>query len=96
VTEDEWRHAYPNERSFTYQARCNGQQIMLRLDRIYISGQTVEATFEWRTKQTPVPTNHWMVLTKYMPAQAPYIGKGRWTMQIPEIKNSTLTDKIVD
>jgi exonuclease III len=92
---DEWRHVYPNKRSFTYQVKSNRQQIMSRLDRIYVSNQAVEATFEWRIKQTPVPTDHWMVSTKYVPAQAPYIGKGRWTMQVPEIKNKTLTDKIV-
>ena len=37
-----------------------------------------------------------MVSTKYAPLHTPYIGKGRWTMHIPAIKNETLMDKIID
>ena len=91
---DTWRHAYPNERSFTYRANVNDQNIMSRLDRIYTSDLIANLTFDWKIRQTSVPTDHWMVSTKYAPAQAPYIGKGRWTLQTTELKNKDLMTKI--
>lgn len=93
---DTWRHAFPNERSFTYRANINGQHIMSRLDRIYTSEQVGKMAFDWKIKQTSVPTDHWMVSTKYAPAKAPFIGKGRWMMQTSELKNKDLMDKITN
>lgn len=75
--QDTWRHAFPHDRSFTYRANCNGQQIKSRLDRIYTSSTAAKHTYGWKICQTAVPTDHWMVLAKYAPAEAPYIGKGR-------------------
>lgn len=94
--EDTWRHAFPHERSFTYRATVNGQAMKSRLDRIYTSKEAAKATFDWKTSQTSVPTDHWMVSVKYAPAHAPYIGRGRWTMQIPELKNEILIDRLID
>ena len=94
--EDAWRHAFPNERNFTYRANVNGQYIMSRLDRIYTSEQTTKVTFDWKIKQSSVPTDHWLVSAKYAPTQAPYIGKGRWTFQTSEIKNKDLMERIVN
>lgn len=74
--EDTWRHAFPQERAFTYRARCNGQAIMSRLDRIYTSRDAGKAAFDWKIIQTSVPTDHWMVSVKYAPTNAPYIGNG--------------------
>ena len=37
-----------------------------------------------------------MVSVKYAPAQAPFIGTGRWTMQIPELKNEDLMKRITN
>ena len=93
---DSWRHAFPHERLYTYRATNNGQAIMSRLDRIYTSIETAKATFNWKAYQTSVPTDHWMVSTKYAPTQAPLIGKGRWTMQIPELKNEDLLKRIIE
>lgn len=94
--EDSWRHAFPHDREFTYRAQLNGQAIKSRLDRIYSSKETASALFEWKISQTSVPTDHWMVSVKYAPAQAPFIGNGRWTMQIPELENDTLIDRLID
>ena len=56
--EDAWRHTFPNERNFTYHANVNGQYIMSRLDRIYTLEQTTKVTFNWKIKQSSVPTDH--------------------------------------
>ena len=92
--QDTWRHAFPHERSFTYRAQSNGQQIKSRLDRIYTSSAAAKHTFGWKTCQTAVPTDHWMVLVKYAPADAPYIGKGRWTWQTSSLADKELTEEI--
>jgi hypothetical protein len=47
-------------------------------------------------KQTSVPTDHWMVTTKYAPNSAPFIGKGQWTWQIPSLENKKLMDQLVE
>ena len=91
---DTWCHAFPNERSFTYRANNNGQQIKSRIDRIYSSDIIARSSFDWKLKQTSVPTDHWMVQVKYAPTQVPFIGKGCWTWQIPEPKNVELMENI--
>ena len=37
-----------------------------------------------------------MVSTKYAPSHAPFVGKGRWTMQIPALKDDTLMKRVID
>ena len=88
--EDLWCHAFPHERAFTYRATINRQAIMSRLDRIYTSNEVAKEVFDWKNTQTSVPTDHWMVSVKYAPLQAPFIGTGWWTMQLPELKNEEL------
>ena len=94
--EDSWRHAFPHDRCFTYQANSNGQAIKSRLDRIYTSKEATKATYDWKIAQTSVPMDHWMVSTKYAPSHTPFIGKGRWTMQTPALKNDTLMKHVID
>jgi exonuclease III len=94
--QDSWRHAFPHDRCFTYRAHNNGLQIKSRLDRIYTSTTAAKHTFGWLTSQTAVPTDHWMVLTKYAPADAPFIGKGRWTWQLPSLEDKELIKKVVE
>ncbi|KAH8982304.1 Endonuclease/exonuclease/phosphatase [Lactarius deliciosus] len=95
---DQWRHQYPNECSFTYWANVNGTHIKSHIDRIYTSSKAAKFTFNWRMKQTSVPTNHWMVIAKYAPTSAPYIsdGNGRWTWQKSSLKDKELMDQVVE
>ena len=69
---------------------------MSRLDRIYTSNEAAKETFDWKITQSSVPTDHWMVSVKYAPLQAPFIGTGRWTMQLSELKNEDLLNKLID
>ncbi len=91
--QDSWRHAYPHDRNFTYHANNNGQQIKSHLDRIYTSSTAAKHTFDWKSCQTAVPTDHWLVMTKFTPADAPYIRKGRWMLQLPALENKDLIDE---
>jgi hypothetical protein len=84
---DAWRIAYPNEKEFTYRANTIQGQIKARLDRIYTSRPTSLLIYDWTTTPSPVPTDHWLVVVKYAPKEAPEIGKGRWTLPILLLRN---------
>ncbi|KAH9049817.1 Endonuclease/exonuclease/phosphatase, partial [Lactarius deliciosus] len=94
--QDTWRHNNPNERAFTYRAMNNGTHRKSRLDRIYTSADAAKLTFEWKMAHTSVPTNHWLVSTKYAPTETPALGKGRWTWQLSSLEDKKLLLKIVN
>jgi ribonuclease HI/exonuclease III len=93
--QDAWRLSHPNERVYTYRANVNSQEIKSRLDRIYIASQLTQLTFNWEMTPSPVPTDHWLVLVKYAPADAPEIGKGRWTLPLHMTENQKVLDAII-
>jgi exonuclease III len=93
---DAWRHAYPNHKVFTYRAIANNKPIKSRLDRIYIAPRATQHTFNWQHCATPVPTDHWLVSVKFAPLDAPYIGNGRWTWNIPSLQNKKLITAVVN
>lgn len=90
--QDLWRHCFPHDCSFTYRAN---HQIKAHLDRTYTSNTVAKHTFGWATCQTTIPTDHWMVLTKYAPANTPFIRKGRWTWQISSLEDKKLIKKVI-
>ena len=94
--QDSWRHAYPNYKTYTYRAFANDHPIKSRLDRIYTSRTVAQHSFNWQHSATPVPTDHWLVLLKYAPRDAPYIGNGRWTLNILSLTNKKLMTTIVN
>ena len=93
--QDHWRHAYPNERSFTYRALRNDNWIQSRLDRIYAARNHETNLIEWNVCPTATPTDHWMVSVKYAPRDAPDIGNGRWTWPLPSLSDETLINKVI-
>ncbi|KAI0303267.1 Endonuclease/exonuclease/phosphatase, partial [Russula brevipes] len=92
--QDAWRRASPNEREFTYRATVNGTNIKSRIDRIYAASEHHQHLFEWHIGCTTVPTDHWMVQTKFAPKDAPKIGKGRWTCPPALLNNDELLRQI--
>ncbi len=93
--QDTWRHAHPNERSFTYRAGARNQQIQSRIDRIYVARHLQQHTFSWKIEASIVPTDHWLVQMKYAPNDAPRTGKGRWTWPLNQIEDQNTLGKIV-
>jgi len=75
--QDEWRHNHPNECAFTFRTRANDQDVKSCLDRIYIAKQTTPLTYDWKMKPSSVPIDHWIMMVKYAPKDAPSLGKGR-------------------
>jgi exonuclease III len=94
--QDTWRLAYPKERQFTYRAETADHQIQSRLDRIYTARRISQMTYDWKAGPSPVPTDHWLVSAKYAPADAPTIGKGRWTLPIHMLKNENFMNALVN
>ena len=94
--QDHWRHAYPNDRTFTYRAFHRDGWIQSRLDRIYAARNQERNLLEWNACPTATPTDHWMVSVKYAPSDAPDIGSGRWTWPLQSLKEEALIDKIVE
>ena len=46
--QDQWRHAYPKAREYTYRAMHNEKPIKSRLDRIYVAKSKANFTFDWK------------------------------------------------
>ena len=92
--QDSWRHTFPNERCFTYRANANGNPILSRLDRIYTARPINDQILEWKNLQTAVPTDHSLVMAKYSPTSAPFVGKGRWTWRSHALNDESLMDKV--
>ncbi|KAH9069528.1 Endonuclease/exonuclease/phosphatase [Lactarius deliciosus] len=92
--EDIWRRYHPTDRCFTYRANINGRQIQSRINRIYVARRNAELTYEWKIVPTPVPTDHWLTMTKYAPAETPVIGKGQWSLKTHMLNDTKLLDKI--
>ena len=93
--QDHWRHAYPNDRIFTYRAPHENDWIHSRLDRIYAARKHVPTLFEWKAGPTAMPTDHWMVTVKFAPNDAPDIGNGRWTWPLQSLNDTPLLGKII-
>lgn len=85
--QDQWRHAYPKAREYTYRGMANGKPIKSQLDRIYVAKDKARLTFDWLIEPSTVPTDHWLVTVKYAPKKAPHIGKGRWTLPLRMLKD---------
>ena len=93
--QDQWRHAHPNSKQYTYRTFANQKTRLSRLDRIYSARTHSQTVFEWKTQLTAVPTDHCLVSLKFAPKDTPYIGSGRWTWYIPSLDEERLLNKIV-
>ena len=92
--QDQWRHAHPSEKQFTYRTRKNGKTRLSRLDRIYSAQRHSQLIFDWKAEPTAVPTDHWLVSLKYALKDAPLIGRGHWTWFIPSLEEEHLLNEI--
>ena len=86
---------YPDEKTFTYRANTANGQIKSRLDRIYIARHISAMIYEWVQTPSPVPTDHWLVMIKYAPKEAPQIGKGRWTLPLDLLKDKDFVNQVI-
>lgn len=86
---------HPDEKAFTYRANANRSEIKSCLDRIYVTSRLTNFTFDWIITPSLVPTDHWLVVVKYAPKEAPKIGKGQWTLPLHLLKNNKFMERII-
>ena len=93
--QDQWRHAHPSKKEYTYCIIKNKKSRKSRLDRIYSARKHAQLVFDWKTEPTSVPTDHYLIFLKFAPKDAPLIGNGHWTWFIPSLNEEALLTEIV-
>ncbi|KIM64469.1 hypothetical protein SCLCIDRAFT_15235 [Scleroderma citrinum Foug A] len=89
--QDTWHHSFPDERSFSY---ISAHNTMSRIDRIYTNSTTGKCLSDWVVECSEVPSDHRMILVRFAPQNAPYIGKGHWSWPVGLLYNKPLNGKI--
>ena len=65
------------------------------LNHIYAVKHLQQLLFGWKHSPTTIGTDHWMVLVKYAPKDAPHIGKGRWSWPRALLEDENLIKRLV-
>ncbi|KAG2737226.1 hypothetical protein P692DRAFT_201674831, partial [Suillus brevipes Sb2] len=91
--QDTWRSLHPTSRLFTFYSNTNTYS---RLDRIYTAPQHDRNTHHWESCTTAIPSDHKMVLVRFIPQNAPFIGNGRWTWPLSLMNEKKLFNDISD
>ncbi|KAI0348931.1 hypothetical protein OH77DRAFT_1499698 [Trametes cingulata] len=78
----------PTTKMYTYIQSATGSQS--RIDRIYVSRTVEKDVDDWCSTTTGVPTDHKMVSVMVANKQAPYVGKGRWSLPTHLLTDDTL------
>lgn len=89
--QDTWRSMNPTSRLFTFYSNTNSYS---RLDRIYTSPRHERNVHNWESCTTAIPSDHKMVLVRFIPKNAPFIGKGRWAWPLSLMNDKKLFDDI--
>lgn len=89
---DGWRNTNPTTKAYTFWQEGTGSQS--RIDRIYMTDHTMESCQDWKTEAPGITTDHQMVSTQLVDREAPFIGRGRWTMPLHLIKDQALNRDI--
>ncbi|KZP06552.1 DNase I-like protein, partial [Athelia psychrophila] len=91
---DGWRTTNPTEKNYTHYAKGHGSHS--RLDRIYTTTALNKTATDWTIEQPAIKTDHKMVTVRLTNPEMPYIGRGRWTMQIHIIKNKRFMEGLIE
>ncbi|EPQ51600.1 hypothetical protein GLOTRDRAFT_27271, partial [Gloeophyllum trabeum ATCC 11539] len=86
-----WCTDNPSERRYTFYSSLNR---FSRIDRIYSRTNHVPKLSEWYMGPSVTPTDHNLVSVRYAPANAPYIGPGRWAWPAGLIHEEALLQHI--
>jgi exonuclease III len=75
--QDSWRINNPTMRSFMFYSNTNSHS---HLDRIYSSPTHELSICGWDSCTSAIPTDHRMILVRYVPTNTPFVGTGRWSL----------------
>ncbi|KAG2069426.1 hypothetical protein BDR04DRAFT_1128848 [Suillus decipiens] len=90
---DTWRSLYPMSRLFTFYSNTNTYS---HLDWIYMAPQHKRNTHHWESCTTTIPSDHKMVLVRFIPQNAPFIGNQCWTWPLSLMNEKKLFNNISD
>ncbi|KAK0477655.1 Endonuclease/exonuclease/phosphatase, partial [Armillaria novae-zelandiae] len=90
---DGWRHINPERREYTY-TQMSGKFSRSRIDRIYVSDKVLKNSDRWEIRHPPIGTDHQIVSVRVTHDQAPYLGKGRWTMPLHLLNNKKVIQEV--
>ncbi|KAL1749169.1 Endonuclease/exonuclease/phosphatase, partial [Schizophyllum fasciatum] len=88
---DGWRSEYPDTKAYTFQSNKGRRS---RLDRIYVSKESLKNSHSWFIKKSGISTDHDMVGYTLTDEKIPFIGKGRWTMPLFLIDDRKLDEAV--
>ncbi|KAF5373439.1 hypothetical protein D9615_009490 [Tricholomella constricta] len=85
---DGWRTTFPTAKEFSFLQDATKSQS--RIDRIYVSPSVLQTAREWKMEPSGIPgADHKLVSVQVAHLNAPWIGKGRWS-----IPHHVLNDKM--
>lgn len=91
---DGWRLSEPTRKDFSFPQR--GSLTRSRLDRIYATTDLVNSSHTWSIRSTGVQTDHRLASAALNTANAPYVGRGRWTMPLHLLSDDRFLQKLAD
>ncbi|TFY53337.1 hypothetical protein EVJ58_g9508 [Rhodofomes roseus] len=90
---DGWRLSEATTKDYTYPQR--GGPSCSRLDRIYANSALMSRSLLWELRTTGVQTDHRLAVTRLTAAEAPFIGKGRWTLPLQLLSDSVFLNDAI-
>ncbi|KAI0654343.1 Endonuclease/exonuclease/phosphatase, partial [Cubamyces menziesii] len=91
---DGWRRTHDGQLAFTYQ-HTNGTT-QSRLDRIYAARMIRKDADNWGLEEAGIQTDHKVAYVEIADREAPFVGKGRWTMPLHLLKDETMQQKMLE
>jgi ribonuclease HI/exonuclease III len=94
--QDGWRRNHTERKEFTYgHSRSTGNPLS-RLDRFYVTEDTLINTNEWDIYRTPgkISTDHHAITFRMHNPSIPFIGRGRWSMPLYLVDDKALQEEV--
>lgn len=89
---DGWRSTFPTTKAFSFMQ--GSTKVQSRIDRIYTSRELLQTASDWEIDRTAITTDHKMVSVNLIDQDAPFTGRGRWTLPLFLIKDPILKKDI--
>ncbi|PBK78780.1 DNase I-like protein, partial [Armillaria solidipes] len=89
---DGWRDTFPTTKAYTFHQKATGHRS--RIDRIYAGQEIMKQCHGWTIEDSGIETDHDLISTEIRFRNAPYIGKGRWSMPLYILKDKVYAQQV--
>lgn len=90
---DGWRNRFPHQRAFSYPTRPLPQS-QSRIDRIYLCDSLLSTSEGWEITTSTLHTDHKLASVQLSNQNSPFLGKGRWSLNLAVLRNKQLATKL--